>query len=208
MFGFFFLDRSCELWGPFKRPRSNQNDDDLDPAERVHGLKLEDVTMIGDQAIEVHFRSSKADRTKQGTKIRLYRSGDIDLCPVRAFVDIKRARDNIERKRTAIGPYLTSTTKSTTISRNDVAKTLKQAAIDQGLDPSTYSNHSIRIGGACALLAAGFSDTVIKLMGRWASWCFVVHTRLKPGIIKNVSTRMVEATAEWDDECGGSNSPM
>ena len=32
--------------------------------------------------------------------------------------------------------------------------------------------NSIRIGGACALLAAGYDDTVIKVMSRWASWCF------------------------------------
>ena len=103
VFGFFFLDRSCELWEPVKRPRSNRLDNELDPDDHVHGLKIKDVRLIDNRAIEVPFRSSKADRTRQGTKIRLYRSGDIDLCPVQAFIDIKRARSNIESSGATLG---------------------------------------------------------------------------------------------------------
>jgi hypothetical protein len=33
-----------------------------------------------------------------------------------------------------------------------------------GLSPKDYSSHSLRIGGACALLAAGKSDLFIRLM--------------------------------------------
>ena len=32
-----------------------------------------------------------------------------------------------------------------------------------------YSTHSLRIGGATALFAAGATETVIRTMGRWSS---------------------------------------
>ncbi|EGZ14430.1 hypothetical protein PHYSODRAFT_509117, partial [Phytophthora sojae] len=54
-----------------------------------------------------------------------------------------------------------------------------------GLPSKDYSTHSLRIGGACALLAAGKSDVVIRLMDRCSSWCFSVYTRLKPGMVQD-----------------------
>ncbi|KAG1698242.1 hypothetical protein DVH05_015230 [Phytophthora capsici] len=54
------------------------------------------------------------------------------------------------------------------------------------------------IGGACALLAAGKSELVIKRMGRWSGWCFTVYTRLRSGMLRNVSEHMINA-ATWDN---------
>ncbi|EGZ08979.1 hypothetical protein PHYSODRAFT_416719, partial [Phytophthora sojae] len=68
-----------------------------------------------------------------------------------------------------------------------VAKLIKEAAKSMGLSPKDYSCHSLRIGGACALLAAGNSDLVIRLMGRWSSWCFTVYTRLQPGMLRDAA---------------------
>ncbi|EGZ09718.1 hypothetical protein PHYSODRAFT_416947, partial [Phytophthora sojae] len=61
------------------------------------------------------------------------------------------------------------------------------AARSLGLSPKDYSAHSLRIRGACALLAAGKSDLVIRLMGRWSGWCFTVYTRLQPGMIRDAA---------------------
>ena len=38
-----------------------------------------------------------------------------------------------------------------------------------GEDPTLYSTHSLRIGGASALFAQGANETVIRTMGRWSS---------------------------------------
>ena len=43
---------------------------------------------------------------------------------------------------------------------------------------SQFSSHSIRIGGASILAAAGFSDCVIKKMGNWKSLAFLRYIRL------------------------------
>ena len=49
---------------------------------------------------------------------------------------------------------------------NHAIKTL-MAAI--GENPDEFSTHSMRIGGATALFAAGANETVIRTMGRWSS---------------------------------------
>lgn len=49
---------------------------------------------------------------------------------------------------------------------------IKRAALDEGLDASRFSTHSVRIGGATKLLNAGADRLVIKVLGRWLSSCF------------------------------------
>ena len=46
---------------------------------------------------------------------------------------------------------------------------VKAAAIRLGVDPTKFSLHSLRIGGACALRAAGAPLSMILFMGRWKS---------------------------------------
>lgn len=62
---------------------------------------------------------------------------------------------------------------------------LKQLAIAYRLDPERVSSHSLRIGGASALAAAGLPDYVIMDMGRWRSLAFLTYIRK--------STEMFEA---------------
>ncbi|KAF1775964.1 hypothetical protein GQ600_25955 [Phytophthora cactorum] len=56
--------------------------------------------------------------------------------------------------------------------------------------------------GACALLAAGKSDLVIQLMGRWPSWDFLVYTRLQPGMIRDAASSTVKASTWEHNEPG------
>lgn len=66
-----------------------------------------------------------------------------------------------------------------------------------GQTPKDYFTHSLRIDGACALLEAGKSDLVIRLMGRWSRWCFSVYTRLRPGMIRDAASSMIKAST-WE----------
>ena len=50
---------------------------------------------------------------------------------------------------------------------------IKQVATHTGLDPSSYSSHSLRIAGDSTLAAAGKADWFIKTMGRWKSLAFL-----------------------------------
>ena len=54
---------------------------------------------------------------------------------------------------------------------------LKEMAIYFSLDPTRVSSHSLRIGGASALAAAGVPDYIILDMGRWKSLAFLTYVR-------------------------------
>ena len=47
-----------------------------------------------------------------------------------------------------------------------------------GLPTFRFATHSLRIGGACALLANGASEALIRLMGRWRSLAFLDYLRM------------------------------
>jgi hypothetical protein len=55
----------------------------------------------------------------------------------------------------------------TDLSYSNVRVAMKACVVRLGLDPIHYSTHSLRIGGACALRAAGAPDSMIMFMGRW-----------------------------------------
>ena len=46
---------------------------------------------------------------------------------------------------------------------------IKKLMARVGVGDEGFSTHSLRIGGATALFAAGASETVIRTMGRWSS---------------------------------------
>jgi hypothetical protein len=58
---------------------------------------------------------------------------------------------------------------------------IKRAAFQSGFDPARFSSHSVRIGGASSLAAAGFDNYYIMLAGRWKSLAFLDYIRRAVG---------------------------
>ncbi len=56
--------------------------------------------------------------------------------------------------------------------RSEVQDVIQAVAAEFGASTERYATHSLRIGGASALLHAGFSIEVIQRWGRWASSAF------------------------------------
>jgi hypothetical protein len=55
--------------------------------------------------------------------------------------------------------------------------TIKSLMVSIGENPHEFGTHSLRIGGATALFAAGATPTVIRTMGRWSSDCYRLYVR-------------------------------
>ncbi|KAG4036863.1 hypothetical protein PC123_g27568 [Phytophthora cactorum] len=119
-----------------------------------------------------------------------------------AAQDCLRVRAICRAENVTLGPYLTSIYQRETTKKAHVTNLIKNAAKNMGLSQKNYSCHSLRIGGACALLAAGKSDLVIQLMGRWPSWDFLVYTRLQPGMIRDAASSTVKASTWEHNEPG------
>ena len=62
--------------------------------------------------------------------------------------------------------------------RSDVLRQwVKTLAVRNGDVPEQFGTHSMRIGGATALFAAGADPTIIRTMGRWSSDCYRLYVR-------------------------------
>ena len=57
-----------------------------------------------------------------------------------------------------------------------------------GRDPAMFGAHSLRIGGASALLAAGIPPAAIQVMGRWDSDVYLVYCRWSQDAARRVGS--------------------
>jgi len=71
----------------------------------------------------------------------------------------------VDARLTAGDPFL-SYRKQWGLSYTTFQKAIRVVATHLGLDPNRYSTHSLRIGGATVMAAAGLPDYVIQLIGR------------------------------------------
>ena len=70
--------------------------------------------------------------------------------------------------------------------------TIKLVAKSEGQDPSRYSCHSMRIGGATLLAAAHFPDYIIQNMGRWKSLAFLHYLHWAPSMMSSALTALID----------------
>ena len=60
---------------------------------------------------------------------------------------------------------------------DDIRAIVRQLAVAINEDPLMFGAHSLRIGGATALFAAGADPLHIRTMGRWSSDCYRLYVR-------------------------------
>ena len=116
--------------------------------------------------LALELRASKTDQYNTGTWRNHFRTSGSSVCPLEAMAALQRAHP--ERfgtgsealkplfRRAKGGPVLTSQVKTL----------LDKAALAVGLPPERMGTHSLRIGGASALLHAGLPIETIKRKGR------------------------------------------
>jgi hypothetical protein len=66
------------------------------------------------------------------------------------------------------------------VSRHQFQRQFDRSCSFCNLPISSYRSHSLRIGSACLMAQRGFSDTQIRLMGRWKSDAFLKYVRVTP----------------------------
>jgi hypothetical protein len=71
---------------------------------------------------------------------------------------------------------------------------LRGVAIKHGLDPNRVHSHSVRIGDATLLAAAGVPDYVIMAMGGWASAVYLQYIRPSLQLYASAQAALANAT--------------
>ncbi|XP_057312178.1 uncharacterized protein LOC130653678 [Hydractinia symbiolongicarpus] len=108
----------------------------------------------------LHIKASKTDPFRQGITIRLANIGG-KLCPVNAI------RQYLLFLGGTHGPLFILSS-GDFVTRKYVSAFLS-ISLKNNLDLNT---HSFQIGGASAAASCGFSESVIKILGRWSSDCY------------------------------------
>lgn len=114
--------------------------------------------------VTIGLKGAKNDQYGRGAWRTMHTSGDSQLCPILALDHIFQARAAMDNDA---GQFLCGAT-----SAEAVTKALKRMATLIGGPLANYSTHSIRIGGANALMNGAADSLSIRLFGRWMSNCF------------------------------------
>jgi hypothetical protein len=161
--------------------------------DRDEALRFSDITLgaddVGDEFLDVRLRASKTDVCRRGVTIRMYATGQRDLCPVAAFRRFARRRTKLGFSRDSPA-FCKATGKFVT--RDDVSKAIKTLARLAGYDPTHFVTHSMRAGGATTMAQLGYDASIIKLFGRWRSDCFTEYIKIAPSTRKGVAAKMAE----------------
>ena len=158
--GFFWLLRSSE---------SLANDGvGFDSKKCVTG---NDAQLYDDRAT-LYLKGSKTDQYNLGCIRSHSRSEDPDLCPVAGIEDILRQFPERRAGGSESHLPLFRFDDGSPVLRSLVQGLLDLAAVALGLPPGRFGSHSLRIGGATAMLHAGMPVDLIKRMGRWVSDAF------------------------------------
>ena len=129
----------------------------------------------------VFIKASKTDPFRIGVQLRVSALGN-SLCPVAAM------RQFLYVRGSRVGPLYTFESRIY-LSRRYLANLLAQA-----LPSSTdYNTYSFRIGGASAALAAGVSDALIRILGRWNSDCYICYVRVTENTLRDIHHSMLDS---------------
>jgi hypothetical protein len=179
LIGFFFLLRRSEYLR-------------IGSARHFYCLKSDNVffsdshgrptTQASATSVTIGLEGSKNDQYGCGAWRTMHSSGDPIICPLAGLRHILRAKQAARNN----SEYLCGDTSAAM-----VARALKATARHSGVPEMNYSTHSIRIGGATALLNGQADYLAIKLLGRWMSNCFERYPTQAAESTTTLSRRML-----------------
>jgi hypothetical protein len=138
--------------------------------------------------VSIRIRSAKADVFNAGTSRNHFRSGHA-ICAVKMMIALRDVFP--ERFAEELEEPLFRMSDGSPLFRSEIQGLIQIAAEETGVDPARYAVHSLRIGGACALLHAGFSIELIQRWGRWASSAFQAYLWESSEDARGVAAKMV-----------------
>ena len=143
-----------------------------------------EMLIIDDVAIDSHeapshmticLKRSKTDPIGAGFTLHLGRTGD-DLCPIAAMLGYLAWRPP--------GPgFIFRYQDGTPLSQTRLCQELRQALTAAGIDTAGYSGHT-------TAAQAGFSDSLIQVLGCWKSSAFQEYIRTDTVTLTSISAKL------------------
>jgi hypothetical protein len=129
-----------------------------------------DQIQIGHNNIQISITKFKYNLKNVPFDLLLPRQDQSEICPVRTLCNYIKFR-GLQK-----GPLFTFLDNKP-ISRNFFIGKLKSCLSFCGLDTKKFKSHSFRIGSASYYASLGYSDSQIRIMGRWSSDAFKMYIR-------------------------------
>ena len=139
----------------------------------------------------LHIKSTKNDQA--GTGFRYYFTKALPgetYCIVQSLWDYAMRARPVRGKSLFYIPSLDWTLKPPYF-----AEELRRLAVANGIDPTRVSSHSLRIGGATTLAAAGLNDHEIQGVGDWKSNSYLTYVRKNITLFEKARTALASQTA-------------
>jgi hypothetical protein len=162
----YLYTSKSEHWLTTDRVQFEMPDGTTIPAQHAH--KRASTTPID---VHIHIRTRKNDQKGRGHTLHFHRANPTDkYCYVsEMWAHATCARPN------AKGPFFAIPSENWILKAPQLSLQLKNMAAHFGIDSSRISTHSLRIGGASTLAAAGLTDIEIMRIGAWRSTTFLTY---------------------------------
>jgi hypothetical protein len=140
--------------------------DDID-----NTIFLSNINWVNESHFTLRLNSSKTDPFRKSVVIHYFANTKSVACPVTALRKLLSIHTHDQ-------PLFFVSSINQLLSRNMFIDWLKLTLIvvntqfNLSIDPSKYSGHSLRRGGATSLHIRGISEQTIKILGRWRSDAF------------------------------------
>ena len=129
------------------------------------------------------------------------------LCPVAAVAEFRRHFPERFDGGSQADQPVCRWSNGEPILRSEVATWLERAATAHGVPPTRMGTHSLRIGGASALMNAVGSIAIVKRFGRWRSEAFQGYLWEGDDYAKGMSAKMAcHGGRLWAEHSLGANA--
>ena len=155
LFAFFLLARKSNL------VPASKNDLRL-----KHFLFKRDVKDFGDYLVVTFSWTKTIQKGERKLEIPLVKINRSILCPVKAYRNMCKAVPSSDDNALFLLPNMS------VVTYTQFQNKLRQCVEKVGLNPSLYSTHSFRRGGASLAFRAKIPADKIKLLGDWKSDCY------------------------------------
>ena len=153
-----------------------------------------DITTFGTY-YEFNIRCSKTDVYRRHVVLRIFEAGpEAEHCPSRAIHQYLGATAD----RPPDSPMF-ALANGKCVTKPMVNNMIKRLCGMAGFDPTKYSTHSMRAGGASSLALCGVDSATIRRLGRWESDCFVRYITISDDRRQELIRRMAGLAPSSDE---------
>ena len=154
-------------------------------------LTRADVRVLTDSQLVVMMLPCKNMRHLNGKTVPLAVGAGGEFVDAVAEMQNLLRVDPIPDDAAATTPLFRHVVSNQPLRTGSLRRLLQSFMLAIGEVPKQFGLHSLRIGGATALFAAGATPIVIRTMGRWSSDCYKLYVRA-----------CYEQTLYWSSKCG------